>query len=244
MRVAVYNQMFGLNGRSLISNITGHYLVHWQKDPKKVHKIANLEETINMVEKPNADILGICEIYEGQEKELCNGLKKLGYEYFYLGQGHRFKYNDKHVIELIASKFQGEQLDYQMWPVENRLGGGGGFVVCKFPNQDLNVFHVHLGTPIRRFFKRQIKYMQDIVKELDGKTIVMGDFNYCWKDLQKYFLDFKLASAETKTCSITPIMKWFYNKDVDHILVRGFKPIKCGVLKGRSDHKLIYADLK
>ncbi len=38
-------------------------------------------------------------------------------------------------------------------------------------------------------------------------------------------------------------MKWFYNKDVDHILVRGFKPSRSGVIEGESDHKLIYVDL-
>ena len=52
-----------------------------------------------------------------------------------------------------------------------------------------------------------------------------------------------LVSEGVKTCSTTPVMKWFYNKDVDHILARGFKPNKSGVIEGESDHKLIYVDL-
>lgn len=244
MRVALYNQMFGLNGRSLISNILGHYFVHWQKNPKRVFSRIDLDEGIKIVKESNADLLGICEIYEGQEEKIVEELKKLGYKYFYFGKGHRFKYNDRHVIELLASKFKGKQLNFKGWPLENKIGGGGGFIVCKFENPKVNVFHVHLGMPIRNFFKKQIKHMKEIVKQLDGKTILMGDFNYCWKDLQRHFFDFKLATGELKTCSTTPIIKWFYNKDIDHVLVKGFKLIKREVLEGRSDHKLIYADLK
>lgn len=72
----------------------------------------------------------------------------------------------------------------------------------------------------------------------------MGDFNYRWGDLQKYFSDFKLVTKEVKTCSLTPIMNWFYNKDVDHILVKGYEAENIGALEGRSDHKLVYVDLK
>lgn len=244
MRVAVYNQMFGLNGRSFWKNVVGHWAVHYQKDEKKVFARTDLVENIILIKKSNADLIGICEIYEGQENELSKGLNKLGYKYLYFGRGHKFKYNNRHVLELLASKFKGKQLDFEGWPLENKIGGGGGFVVCKFKNPRINVLHVHLGMPIRNFFQKQIEYMKRILEELDGKTIVMGDFNYNWTDLKNYFLDFKLVTDEVKTCSTTPIMKWFYNKDVDHILVRGFEKEKVGSLEGRSDHKLIYADLK
>ncbi len=247
MRVAVYNQMFGLNGKSFLSNVMGHYFVHWQKHPEKVHRRTDLDETIKIVERSKADLLGLCEIYEGQEEEICQGLQGLGYKYFYFGEGHKFKYSDKHVMELLVSKFEGEQLDVGKWPLENKIGGGGGFVVCKFKEPEINVLHVHLGIPIRNFFQDQIKYMKEIVDGFDeggGRSIVMGDFNYSWKDLQKHFPDFSLVSAEMKTCSMTPIMKKLYNKDVDHIAVKGIDPILTGCLGGRSDHKLIYADLK
>jgi len=234
--------MFGLNGRSFFGSLVGHYFVHFQKDPKKVEKRVDLKKTLEVVGKCGADILGICEISEDQEKELCKGLRKLGYKYFYFGKGHKFKYSGKHVIELVASKFKCKQLNYKIWPLVNRLGGGGGFVVCKF--KDVNVFHVHLALPRRGFFEEQIKYMQKILREIKGKIIVMGDFNCCWKDIEKYFPGFKLVSKEMKTCSLTPIMKWFYNKDVDHVFVRGFKLEKVGILDGRSDHKLIYVDLR
>ena|GEM_PF-3425176 len=233
--------MFGLKGRSFFGNVMGHYFVHFQKKPERVGKIVSLNETFEVVEKSGVDVVGICEIYEGQENEIIFGLEKLGYRYFYFGRGHRFKYNDRHVVELIASKIEGEQLDYRIWPIENRLGGGGGFVVVRFGG--FSIMHVHLGLPTRGMFKKQIEYMQKIISELKGKVIVMGDFNYSWCDLSEYFLSFDLASGGVKTCSLTPIMRWLYNKDVDHVFCRGFGVGKFGTFESRSDHKLVYADL-
>ena len=51
MRVAVYNQMFGMNGKSFFGNIFGHWAVHYQKDLKKVWDRTNLEETVNTLKK-------------------------------------------------------------------------------------------------------------------------------------------------------------------------------------------------
>ena len=38
MRIAIYNQMFGLDGRSFLSNLFGHWAVHFQSNPKKMWK--------------------------------------------------------------------------------------------------------------------------------------------------------------------------------------------------------------
>ena len=241
MRVAVYNQMFGLDGRSLLSNVLGHYYIHYQKNPEKVFPRTNLNSTFEIIMKSESDIAGICEVYEGQENEIMQGLKKLGYKYFYFGQGHRFKFNNHHVVELIASKYKCEQIKVDNWPLKSTLGGGGGFVVCRF--KDFTIFHVHLALPTRGFFNEQIDYLQKIIKKIDGKIILMGDFNLKYSLLKRYFPDFKLVTGEVKTCSLTPVMKRFYNKDVDHIFVKGFEAEKMGVLEGRSDHKLVYVDL-
>jgi endonuclease/exonuclease/phosphatase (EEP) superfamily protein YafD len=89
----------------------------------------------------------------------------------------------------------------------------------------------------------QIHFLQDYIRKLEGKIILLGDFNISYKKLRPHLEEFDLVSEGVKTCSTTPIMKWFYNKDVDHILVRGFKPNKSGTIEGESDHKLIYVDL-
>ena len=84
MKVAVYNQMFGLNGKSLFGCVLGHYYVHGQKNPEKVLLRAKLSKTIRLVRKTKADIIGICEIYQGQENYLIKKLRQLGYIYIYL----------------------------------------------------------------------------------------------------------------------------------------------------------------
>ena len=244
MRIAVYNQMFGLAGSRFFGNVVGHYYIHFQKNPKEVFLRMDLSKTIKTVKKAGADIIGICEIYEGAEKRLVRGLKKIGYKYFYFGRGHKFEFNDRHVIELIASKIKGKQYQFKEWPVKSELGGGGGFVVCHFPKLKLNVFHVHMGLPIRRLFPQQIKHMQKILKRLKGKTIIMGDFNCTYEKVGGYFPSFKLVTGRIKTCSFTPIIRWFVCKDMDHILVKGLKKKGVGTLLGSSDHKLIWADLE
>lgn len=244
MRIGFYNQMFGLDGRSFWATLVGHWAVHFQGDLNKVWKRIDLRDTIKIIKKVGADIFGVIEILEGQEEEIVKGLKKLGYRYFYFGKGHKLKYSKVHVVELIASKIKGRQLKYKEWPVENHLGGGGGMVVCYFPKLKLNVVHIHLGLPGRKFFLEQIKHTQKVLKELNGNIVLMGDFNEGYDAIKHHFPGLRLVTGRIKTCSFTPVIKWFYCKDCDHILVRGLKLIRYGTMMGRSDHKLVYADLK
>jgi hypothetical protein len=41
MRVAVYNQMFGLDGRSFWKNMIGHWAIHYQSNFEKITKRIN-----------------------------------------------------------------------------------------------------------------------------------------------------------------------------------------------------------
>ena len=244
MRVAIYNQMFALNGNSFWKTVIGHWAVHYQKNPKKIWKRTDISKTLDIISKSRAEIIGIVEVLEGQEKELINGLRGLEYKYFYLGKGHKTKYSGLYVQELVASKIKGEQKNTGEWPVEHRLGGGGGFVHVYYPKQKFNLLFAHLGLPSKKYYWKQVKFLQDYLKKLKGKKIILGDFNLSYKELKQHLPDFNLISNEIKSCSTTPIMKLFYNKDVDHILTTDFELIKCGFLEGVSDHKLIYADLK
>jgi len=242
MRVGLYNQMFGLNGRKLSPFLIGHWAVHYQANPEKIWKRANLSKTIDIIDKSKADVIGVVEVLEGQEEELKNGLREKGYNYFYLGKGHKTKYSHLRVQELVASKTRGEQKNAPRWPVEHRLGGGGGFVHVHYSK--FHLLLAHLGLSSRKYHLEQIHFLQDYLKNLEGRVIVLGDFNCSYEQIAKHFPKLKLVTGEVKTCSTTPILKFFYNKDVDHILVKGFKAKKFGTMEGTSDHKLVYADLK
>ena len=244
MRVAIYNQMFGLDGRSLFSYLRGHWAVHFQSNPNKIWKLARLDKTIEIVKRADADIIGICEILEGQQDKLKKELMKIGYNRIYFGYGHKTKYSNLHVIEAIASKFPCKQIDIGRWLVEDRIGGGGGLGAVYIPKLKTTFFNVHLGLPRMKYFQQQIGYVSDKIMKTKGKIIVVGDFNLEYNKIKQYFPDLKLISGRIKTCSLTPITKWFYWKDCDHIFVKGFEKKKLGELRGYSDHKLIYADLE
>jgi endonuclease/exonuclease/phosphatase (EEP) superfamily protein YafD len=128
--------------------------------------------------------------------------------------------------------------------LENKLGGGGGFVHVFYGEENTHFIFVHLGLPSRKVYLKQLSFLQSYLRKLDGKVILFGDFNLSFLRLETFFSDYNLVSGGVKTCSNTPVMKWFYNRDVDHIFVKGFELIKCGTLCGKSDHKLIYTDLK
>ncbi|OGJ21432.1 hypothetical protein A3K73_08985 [Candidatus Pacearchaeota archaeon RBG_13_36_9] len=143
MRVAFYNQMFALNGRSLRKSLAGHWRVHRRKDPQKMYEVARLKNTCDIIDSSNPDIVGLCEVLEGQEKILADLLARRGYNCFF-GQGHQTKGNRLHLGVMLASKFELERVDSQTFPVKNKMGGGGGFVHCKATDMDLDVLGVHL----------------------------------------------------------------------------------------------------
>lgn len=243
MRVAIYNQMFGLNGNSLWKSLIGHWAVHFQANPKKVWKRTKILGTLNTISQANPDVIGVVEVLEGQEKELKQNLRKLGYNFFYISRGHKTKYSRLYVQVFIASRIKGKQIIAGKWPTEDNLGGGGGFAHVQYDKPRFHLVLAHFSFPHKKCYKAQLSFLKNYLKKLKGKIVLMGDFNLSYGNLNPHFQNLRLVSEKTKTCSTTPVLRWFYNEDVDHILVRGFKPEACGAIKGNSDHLLLYADL-
>src|SRR3989338_3362316 len=122
MRVAFYNQMFALNGKSFISNIIGHWAVHFQNNQKRIWKRTNLDKTIETIRKSEADIVAIAEVLEGQETELKEKLKEMGYNYVFFQNGNRTKFRKLYVKVAVASKFKCEKIKILDFPIENKIG--------------------------------------------------------------------------------------------------------------------------
>ena len=98
--------------------------------------------------------------------------------------------------------------------------------------------------PSRKIYWKQLKFLQNYLKKIRGNIILLGDFNLSFRKIKNSFDGFNLASKEVKTCSNTPVMKLFYNKDVDHILTKGFNLKSLSILDGYSDHKAICSELE
>jgi hypothetical protein len=69
MRVAVYNQMFGLDGRSAFSFLRDHWFLHFQDSPERLRKQTDLSRTVDILKKVDADVFGLCEVLGGSERE-------------------------------------------------------------------------------------------------------------------------------------------------------------------------------
>jgi endonuclease/exonuclease/phosphatase family metal-dependent hydrolase len=242
MRVAEYNQMFGLNGRSFLGEVMGTWIVHFQSNDNLIWNKANINKTVEIIKESDADIIGICEILEGQEEEIEKKLGTIGYKWVFFGEGHRTKFRRLHVKVAIASRIKGNKEYIHKEQIENKMGGGGGFVDCYFPSLKLNVMNVHLG--LRSSLRnKQLHFLKNHLKGRE-KFVLMGDFNSSYDTIKNYFKNLKLVSDKIKTCSLTPIIHFLSWKDCDHIFVRGLKKRGTGFLEGRSDHRLIYADLE
>lgn len=117
-------------------------------------------------------------------------------------------------------------------------------------NETVTVIGFHPPVPIlRNFFhirNHQLDTMIRSIRELDGKLIVLGDFNAApWSP---YFERFERQSQLTNAGRGQWIWAtWYFNQTlktryikipIDHIMTRGFKPLKSWTGKtGGSDHK-------
>lgn len=243
MRIALYNQMFALNGKSPLANLIGHWAVHFQSNEENIWKRTDINRTIDVINKSKADVVGITEILEGQEKELAAKLNELGYKYLFFGSGHRTKFRKLYVKVVLASKIRCEQVEISGFPVKDEMGGGGGIIDCYFPELQLNLINVHLACAKKEKFLKQREFLRNYLEKKRNKIVLLGDFNSHYQGIKELFSNLQLVSEEIKTCSVTPLFKWFSCKDLDHIFVKGLTKESVGELKGYSDHKLIYVDL-
>lgn len=244
MKIAFYNQMFALNGNKFFSTISAHYSVHFRNKSRRFWEKVDIDKTLEIIKKTEAEVVGIAEVLEGQELKLQNGLVKLGYKHVFFGQGHRTKLGKKHVKIAIASRIKCQKIEINGFPLKNKFGGGGGIVGCYLPDLDTTLVNVHLAAFREQVHSQQIKFLVDYLKNLKGKIVLMGDFNQNYKSLKSFFPDLELASGEIISFSLTPVLRKFKNEDIDHIFVKGLRPFCSGSLEGFSDHRLIYADLK
>jgi len=242
MRVALYNQMFGMNGKNLFSFLLAHYRVHFYNTKTKVVKGVYLDKTIETIKKADADIIGITEILEGQEIRLKKMLNKLGYKYIFFEKGHKSQVRKLYINIAIASKLKCEKIKIEGFPVKHEMGGGGGIINCYFPSIKTNLINLHLALSRKRINSKQIKFIISYLSKLKNKIILMGDFNLSNRKLRRRFKYLSFISEGIKTCPITYGIGFLRN-DIDHIFVRGYKKTGIGEITGNSDHKLIYADI-
>jgi endonuclease/exonuclease/phosphatase family metal-dependent hydrolase len=237
--------MFGLDGTTLLGNILAHRMVHKKNNPDAIYKKQDLESTVKTVLRFSPHIAGICEVLEGQEAKLWNHLKKSGFESVHFGDGYKTEQSGLVVKTAIATKVASKKYKLEDFPVENKIGGGGGLVVARITEPDTDIVCVHMAHPENKvLYIEQTNYILNLTNRFQDNIIIAGDFNQTYEKIRSHFLDLQLATKGIKTSSTTPVLKWFKNEDLDHILFRGFELKKSGSIQGKSDHKLVYAEFR
>lgn len=256
MRIATYNHMFGCNGRSL-SEFLHVTASHKLKSYDYVERAADLEQTASTVRESNADVIAIMEVLGRKQREkLIDVLRGDGYQNFHVGKGHGLGQKYGGAVEtLLATRMPSDSVYTPDFKVPDELGYGGGIVGIYIPSHDLYVTQVHL--PLSKgktqdSFREQLSSVLNEIerikeKNADAKIVVMGDFNSSYDDLIRLypeFEQFQRLSADVATCSMTNLIRWFYRKDLDHILGIGLTAKDAGVIEGISDHKLVWVDVE
>jgi endonuclease/exonuclease/phosphatase family metal-dependent hydrolase len=103
------------------------------------------------------------------------------------------------------------------------------------------VSHLSLG-PRDRI--KQASYIADIIRELNCKTILMGDFN-CTSDSQELKVIAKKAGLRSARRNIATYPSWKPRRDIDHVLVsEGIVVKKAQAIKfAMSDHLPLAIDV-
>lgn len=250
MKLATYNTMFGMNGRSIILNGLGHISYHGLESKKLTNLFSKYnEKNVELMGKINADAIVLNEVLGSLKKdEIIKELEKHNYTSFCFNPTiHHKKPLDLGL--LIASKDKFQELSFE-FPMEPRFGGGGGACAVYFKEKNLTLLGVHLGIR-ENLIEKQLKEISLFLKkekEKGRKIILMGDFNMEEKELKenRYFNELGLKGANKEnTCSNTNLIKILYSKVSDNIFYdSSFKKINSGVSEGYSDHKLVWANLK
>ena len=222
IRIATYNHMFGGNGIPLWDWVYLHYHVFTKKLGKAKH-LLKIERTIKTLKKINPDIVGISEVLGEEQREiLIRELKKIGYQSFNTGKGWNYE-KEKGLETLIATKKESQLINSPKFPLPEKGGLGSGIVEIKMDNIYIIQAHLPLYRSRRKYFKKQIEWIENRLEELEEKKesyIVMGDFNTSYKELKKQFPIFRQlhhVSPEIGTCPLTKVVRRLFLKDIDHI---------------------------
>ncbi len=236
--------MFGVDGTRLRSMLLGHFDVHFRSDPQLIYSRTSLQDTLRTISLSRADVVGICEILNGQKEQIREGLLQRGYTYCLFGAGHKTKFNQISLNVLVAAKMPLVHVVDTGFPVKDTMGGGGGYVHCYIPALNTDLFCVHLALGHhRKLYELQMNYLREKISLVSGPIIVIGDFNTTFVKMKSKFMNLTLVSNRMKTCSRTAIIKMFCDKDLDHVFVRGFRGISATTFLGKSDHEMIVVEV-
>lgn len=246
MKVLYYNHCYGFQARRFLTLARTHFW-HFLGRIERKRSASSIESTLELIQKEDPDLLILSEVFgETQRLELKAALQLQGYDYFSVGQGHRFGAKSKeHVELLLASKMPIEKIQSEPIDAPPVWGQGGGILCVRIPDIDCTVIAVHLAHNVQRSqasLQKQMKTIEQCMNDPSSQSkrvLLLGDMNVDKEYLPSLFHQFDHYSVDLPTCSATPIARWFCNYCLDHILGRGFTVQDKIIIEGASDHRAI-----
>ncbi|MEO5365801.1 MAG: hypothetical protein H7831_05505, partial [Magnetococcus sp. WYHC-3] len=120
--------------------------VHAQLDPRQVCRAFAAQDAAHP-----ADVVGLSEVLKSQHDLYREFFLGLGFSSVHFGIGHTPKGIKDPLTVMLASRQPSEVVPLSTpFPWVNSIGGGGGAVQVRFPDDDLHVLYLHLATTEKR----------------------------------------------------------------------------------------------
>lgn len=253
VKVATYNHMFGCDGRSLRGLLSTH-CAHASGRHDFVRARADICATLKTVRLISPEVLAICEVLGARQREqLIAVLHRDGYSSFHSGRGHPIG-GGEFVEVLLATSAPSTAFFEPRFNLPARSCFGGGIVGAHCDDADIFVIAAHAAIATGRRAAAHQDQIACINAELariesehpSSRVLVMGDFNCVSDELPRpsTLASLERLSSLHPTCSMTYLLRHFSHRAIDLILGSKFTVRANGIIPGRSDHALTWADVE
>ena len=213
------------------------------------YNVEKAEAITNYLKSNNIDILGLQEVFNLCDKDICKkidcGFSCYGKYRFYLKSLLRL-INEKNPI--ITNKKVVEKNTFHLPFFPSVLKRIITKVVIEYEGKQISIYNTHLEVMFQFVQKRQLNKIYNLISNDNNLIILMGDFNL--KNNKKIFNDFEMLLKEKGMYRIEFNHKTLksskYNREIDHIFLSNeFELLDKKVIEDLevSDHYPIMIDV-
>jgi endonuclease/exonuclease/phosphatase family metal-dependent hydrolase len=241
--VLFHNIACGNKAAKFRHNVGLHVRGIFGKDSEYIKSKGSLDQSLRLVDAfDQPEVTSFAEVYGDQREQLGKAMTARGYESIHWGVGATIGEEQLQVM-LATRKLSlpieipgAADLDRQV----------GGMVAAHMPDEDCALLACHVS---KWWNAEELEVIEAFVKQMQdhNRFIACGDFNRRQKHLPDGIKSQDWYSPKRiPTCSLTPVLRWFHKRRIDHLLGGGFEPTRKKVIrKGiHSDHAALYSRLK
>ncbi len=242
--VLFHNIACGTKAVEFQRNVGFHVRGLFRKNTDYIRAQSSIEPSLGLVDAlDQPEVVSFAEVFgEGQCDEFSEALGDRGYQSIHTGIGGSIGHEQFRV--LLATKKLSLPIDIPgAGDLDRQVGG---MVAAHIPDEDCALLACHVS---KWWNTQELDVIEAFVKDMQthSRFIACGDFNRRQRHLPEGIKNQDWYSPKRiPTCSLTPILRWFHKRRIDHLLGGGFDPIKKKVISRgiHSDHAALYSRLK